>query len=119
MSHDVIIWHNPRCSKSRKTLEVLEERDLDIEVRRYLEDPPTTDELDAVLERLEMQPRQLMRQKEEEYDELGLDDESKSRDELIRAMVDHPILIQRPVVLRDDRAALGRPPSDVLQLFDD
>jgi arsenate reductase len=98
---------------------MLDERDLDIEVRRYLDDPPTADELDALLERLEMQPRQLMRQKEEEYDELGLDDEEKSRDELIGAMVDHPILIQRPVVLRGDRAALGRPPSDVLSLFDD
>ena len=119
MSHDGIIWHNPRCSKSRKTLEMLQERNLDIEVRRYLDDPPTTDELDALLERLELQPRELMRHKEEEYGELKLGDATKSRADLLEAMVDHPILIQRPVVLRSDRAALGRPPSDVLRLFDE
>ena len=115
---DVEIWHYPRCSKSRKTLALLEERDIAPEIRKYRKDPPEADTLDRVLRMLDMEPRELMRQKEDEYDELGLDDESLSRDELIAAMVDHPILIQRPVVIRGDEAALGRPPEAVLDLFE-
>lgn len=117
MADDVTIWHYPRCSKSRKTLALLEERDLDITLRKYRKDPPSAEELDRVLQLLGMEPRELMRQKEDAYDELGLDDESLSRDALIEAMVDNPVLIQRPVVIHAGRAALGRPPEDVLGLF--
>lgn len=114
----VEIWHYPRCSKSRKTLALLEDHGIEPKVRKYRKDPPDAETLDAVLEMLGMEPRELMRQKEDPYDELGLDDENLSRDELIAAMVDHPILIQRPVVIADGRAAVGRPPESVLELFE-
>lgn len=114
----VEIWHYPRCSKSRKTLALLEERGIEPNVRKYRKDPPDAETLDSVLEMLGMEPRELMRQKEHPYDELGLGDESLGRDELIAAMVEHPVLIQRPVVIVDGRAAVGRPPESVLELFE-
>lgn len=114
---DLTIWHNPRCSKSRQTLALLEERGLTPTVVRYLDTPPDADTLAHVLDMLEMEPRELMRTKESEYRELGLDDEAKSRDELIGAMVQHPRLIERPVVIHGDRAALGRPPEQVLEIL--
>ncbi|QDG50319.1 arsenate reductase (glutaredoxin) [Persicimonas caeni] len=116
---NVEIWHYPRCSKSRKTLALLEERGIEPEVRKYRQDPPDADTLGDVLDKLGMSPRELMRKKEDEYKELGLDDESLSRDELIEAMVDNPILIERPVVIAGDKAALGRPPENVLSLFEE
>ena len=115
---DVEIWHYPRCSKSRKTLELLRERGIEPEIRKYREDPPHAETLDRVLELLELQPRELMRAKEDPYEELGLDDPELDRSTLIEAMVEHPVLIQRPVVLADGRAALGRPPEAVLELLD-
>ena len=115
---DVEIWHYPRCSKSRKTLALLEERDIEPAIRKYRKDPPDAETLDRVLRMLDMEPRELMRTKEDEYDELGLDDETLGRDELIGAMVDHPSLIQRPVVIAGGRAALGRPPEAVLDLLE-
>ncbi|MGM0557245.1 MAG: arsenate reductase (glutaredoxin) [Myxococcota bacterium] len=114
---DVTIWHYNRCSKSRQTLALLEERDLDIEIREYLEDTPSADELDDVLTRLEMEPRAFMRTKESAYKENGLDDGSLSRAELIDAMIAHPKLIQRPVVIKGDEVALGRPPEAVLDIL--
>jgi arsenate reductase len=114
----VQIWHYPRCSKSRQTLALLQERGIEPLIRKYRQDPPDAKTLGDVLDKLGMQPRELMRQKEDAYKELGLDDQSLSRDELIAAMVDNPILIERPVVLIDDRAALGRPPENVLALFE-
>ena len=83
----------------------------------YLKDPPNAEELDAVLRMLEMEPRQLMRSKEKEYRELGLKDESLSRDQLIAAMVEHPRLIERPVAISGDRAVTGRPTEAVLELI--
>ena len=118
MSETVTIWHYPRCSKSRQTLALLEERGIEPTIRKYRQDPPTADELDEVLDMLGLEPRELMRRKEDPYDELGLDDADRSRQELIQAMVAHPILIQRPVVIVDGRAALGRPPEAVLELFE-
>lgn len=114
---DVTIWHYNRCSKSRKTLALLEERDLDIEIREYLEDTPSADELDDVLERLDLEPREFMRTREDAYRDNGLDDESLTRAELIEAMVEHPKLIQRPVVIKGDAVALGRPPENVLAIL--
>ena len=84
---------------------------------QYLKDPPNAEELDAVLRMLEMEPRQLMRSKEKEYRELGLKDESLSRDQLIAAMVEHPRLIERPVAISGDRAVMGRPTEAVLELI--
>ncbi len=115
---DIVIWHNPRCSKSRETLELLEERGIRPRVRRYLDDPPTEPELDRVLDLLSLEPRELMRKKESDYRDNGLDDPDLSRDELIRAMHEHPALIERPVVIAGGRAALGRPPENVLDILE-
>jgi len=111
------IWHNPRCSKSREALALLEGRGVTVTVRLYLEDPPDADTLRAVLKKLRMSARELLRRKEDAYKQLGLADESLSDDALIDAMVAHPKLIERPVVLSGKRAALGRPPEDVLRIL--
>ena len=111
------IHHNPRCSKSRQTLQLLEERNLDAEVVEYLKTPPNKDELDEILNMLGLEPRQLMRTKETEYQELGLADESLSREQLIAAMVANPKLIERPIVINNGKAALGRPPETILDII--
>lgn len=112
----VTIWHNPKCSKSRATLKLLEGRGIEPCVLRYLEDPPSVAELDRVLGLLGIEPRELMRRGETVYGELGLDGK-QDRDELIAAMHEHPVLIERPVVLAGGRAALGRPPENVLAIL--
>ena len=114
---EVTIWHNPRCSKSRATLSLLEEHGLDPKIVEYLKTPPSAAELKSVLKKLHMKPRELMRKGEDVYKELNLADESLSDDKLIDAMVKNPALIERPVVLFEARAALGRPPENVLDLF--
>ena len=114
---EVTIWHNPRCSKSRATLSLLEEHGLDPKIVEYLKTPPSAEELKSVLKKLHMKPRELMRKGEDIYKELNLADESLSDDKLIDAMVKNPVLIERPVVLYAARAALGRPPENVLDLF--
>jgi arsenate reductase len=111
------IWHNPRCSKSRATLALLKERGVEPEVVLYLEAPPTRERLEEVLRLLKMQPRELMRKGESIYAELGLDDESLNPDTLLRAMVEHPVLIERPIVIAGSRAVIGRPPERVIELF--
>ena len=111
------IYHNPRCSKSRQTLELLQQQGLDIEIIEYLKTPPTAKQLEEILHRLALEPRDLMRKGEAEYRELGLDNPGLSRAELIAAMVAHPRLIERPVVLHQDKAALGRPPETVLEIL--
>lgn len=111
------ILHNPRCSKSRQTLALLRERGFEPEVQEYLKTPPSETELEEILQRLGLEPRQLMRRQETEYKANGLDDPDLSREALISAMVRHPKLIERPVVISDDRAALGRPPEAVLEIL--
>lgn len=113
----VTIYHNPRCSKSRQTLKLIQERGLDPEVVQYLESPPDHETLDKLLDQLGLHPRELMRHKEPEYQGLGLDDPSLSREALIAAMVRHPRLIERPIVVKDGKAVLGRPPGRVLDLL--
>jgi len=114
----VKIYHNPRCSKSRQTLQMLQEKGIEPEVVKYLETPPTEEELRGIIRMLGLaSARELMRRKEKEYKELGLDDPAKTEDELIRAMVEHPRLIERPIVVRDGRAALGRPPEKVVEIL--
>ena len=110
------IWHNPRCSKSRQTLQLLQENGVEPEIVEYLATPPSEDELRAVLKKLGLKPRQLMRTKEAVYKELGLDAVDDD-DALIKAMVDNPKLIERPVVLSGNKAALGRPPESVLEIL--
>lgn len=111
------IYHNPRCSKSRHTLEMLQERNVDTDIIEYLKTPPNKQELEHLLELLNLEPRQLMRTKESEYAELGLDDESLSREALIEAMVSHPKLIERPIVVHNGKAVIGRPPEKVLDIL--
>ncbi len=111
------IYHNPRCSKSRQALEMIRERDLAPEVVEYLKTPPTAAELDRILQLLGLEPRDLMRRKEMEYKANNLDDPKLTRTELIAAMVANPKLIERPIVVTDDRAALGRPPERVLDIL--
>ena len=113
----VTIYHNPRCSKSRQTLALLEENGVAPKVVPYLETPPDAATLGRILDMLDLEPRALMRRKETVYGENGLDDPALSRDALIAAMVAHPILIERPIVVAGDRAAVGRPPENVLGLL--
>ena len=113
----VTIYHNPRCSKSRHTLALLQERGVTPTVVEYLKTPPDAATLGDILAKLRCPPRQLMRVKEAVYRELGLGDENLSDADLIQAMVDNPILIERPIVLAGDRAALGRPPEAVLAIL--
>lgn len=115
---DVTIWHNPRCSKSRGACSLLDERGIDRDVRRYLDEPPSRAELERVLTLLGTHdPRQMVRTGERIYRELGLDE--ADRDALLDAMVEHPRLIERPIVIRGDRAVIGRPPERVEELLDD
>ena len=113
----VKIYHNPRCSKSRQTLELLQARGIKPEVIEYLKTPPSVAELNDILEKLGMEPRELMRKKEAEYKTAGLDDESLDRQALISGMVDNPILIERPIVIANGKAAIGRPPENVLDIL--
>ena len=112
---EVTIYHNPRCSKSRQTLALLEERGIEPRVVLYLEQPPSGDELRTLLTQLGMSARDLARTKESAYAELGL--WNASDDDLIKAMTNHPILIERPIVQANDKAALGRPPEDVIAIL--
>ena len=111
------IYHNPRCSKSRATMELLEQRDVNVEVIQYLETPPGAEELELLLSKLGMEPRDLMRKGEKPYRDLNLEEDTKSRADLIEAMVKHPILIERPIVVNHEKVALGRPPENVLGIL--
>lgn len=113
----VTIYHNPRCGKSRQTLQLLKERGIEPEVIEYLKTPPNAEELDDILQKLGMEPRELMRKKEAEYKANGLDDVALDRAALIAGMVDHPILIERPIVIANGKAAIGRPPETVLTIL--
>lgn len=113
----VTIYHNPRCSKSRQTLELLRARAIEPEIVSYLETPPGAAEVGRVLNLLDMAPRDLMRKGEVAYRESGLDNPELTREALIAAMVAHPILIERPIVLANGKAALGRPPEKVLEIL--
>ena len=112
------IWHNPRCSKSRETLSLIEEAGVDPEVRRYLDEPPSEDQLRSVLAMLGMEPWELVRMGEDVAKELGLRDWPRDdQDRWIAAMVANPKLIERPVVIDGDRAVVGRPPETVRTLL--
>ena len=113
----VTIYHNPRCSKSRQTLALLNERGVEVEIVEYLKTPPDAATLGRLLDGLVLEPRDLMRKKEAPYAELGLYDPGLARAALIAAMVENPILIERPIVVAGGRAALGRPPEAVLEIL--
>ena len=113
----VTLYHNPRCSKSRKTLQLLQEKGYEPEIIHYLKTPPNREKLAEILLLLNMKPRDLMRKKEQAYNENRLNDPGLSHAELIDAMVHHPILIERPIVLANKKAALGRPPANVFTIL--
>lgn len=114
---DVILLHNARCSKSRAALALLESRGVRPRVINYLENPPDEKEIARILDLLGLEPRELMRRTEEEYQQLGLDDPALTRDELIAAMHAHPRLIERPIVLANGKAAIGRPTEAILDVL--
>ncbi|SHE89107.1 arsenate reductase [Microbulbifer donghaiensis] len=111
------IYHNPRCSKSRQTLQLLQDNGIEPEVVLYLENPPSRETLAELLQKLGIGARDLLRTGEDAYKELQLKDSSLGDEQLLDAMLQHPILIQRPIVVKGDRAVLGRPPENVLELL--
>ncbi len=113
----VTIYHNPRCSKSRLTLQLLKDRGIEPTVIEYLKTSPDAETLKNILDLLGLGPRDFMRTKEEAYAANGLADEGLDEGQLIAAMVDNPILIERPVVLANGRAAVGRPPENVEEIL--
>lgn len=113
----VTILHNPRCSKSRATLTLLKDNGVEPEIVEYLEAPPAPAELESILDKLGLEPRDVIRKGEKVYKELDLADPALPDAALITAMVEHPILIERPIVVNGDKAAIGRPPENVLEIL--
>ena len=114
---EITIYHNPRCSKSREALALLEEQGITPVVVEYLKDIPSADTLRDILAKLGLTPRQLLRTKEDDYKALNLSDASLSDDALIEAMCAHPKLIERPIVIKGKNARIGRPPQQVLEIL--
>ena len=114
---DFIIYHNPRCSKSRQTLEILNQQDVDTEIVLYLENPPSAKEVASILQKLGLSSRDIIRKGEEEYKLLNIKDQSLTENELISFMSENPKLNERPIVVKDDKAIIGRPPENVLSLL--
>jgi arsenate reductase len=113
----VTIFHNPRCSKSRATLALLEARGVNAKIVDYLKSPPSAAELKAILNKLGLKPRDILRTGEPVYAELGLKTKALDDDALIAVMVKNPILIERPIVVAGNKAAVGRPPETVLAIL--
>lgn len=117
MSQATTIYHNPNCSKSKATLEILTENKESLEIINYLDTPPDNATLENILTLLGLEPRELMRHWEAVYTELNLADESLNRDDLIAAMLANPILIERPIVIKNGKAIIGRPPQSVIDIL--
>jgi len=113
---NVIIYHNPRCSKSRQTLQLLQEHNITPTIIEYLKNPPSESEIKTLLKQLDMSPRDLMRKGEAVYKENNLNDNSFSDKQLIEAMVTNPVLIERPIVVANGQTRIGRPPEKVLEI---
>ncbi len=111
------IYHNPRCSKSRQTLDILRAKNIDIEIVLYLKDQMSAADLTSVLQKLNLAPSQLIRRNETDFKDLALDAISVTEQQLFEAMLKHPILIERPIVVVDTKAVIGRPPENVLGLL--
>lgn len=114
---EITIYHNPRCSKSRETLALLQAQGIDADVVEYLKDTPSPAELSAIIKKLGIRPRELLRSKEDEYKACGLDNMDLSDDEIIAAMCANPKLIERPIVVKGKQARIGRPPERVLEIL--
>ncbi len=117
MSNNVRIFYNPKCSKCRLTKGILDDKGVDTTVVEYLKSPPDSAELSEILGLLGLEPRDLMRKNEAPYKENNLADPNLSREQLIQAMIDNPILIERPIVINGDKATIGRPPEKVLDIL--
>ena len=117
MTDDVTIYYNPRCSKCRLALDLLEQQGQQARIVEYLDNPPDVATLASILDMLGLEPRALMRTREQEYTSAGLDNPALGREELIAAMVEHPRLIERPIVVKDGKAIIGRPPEKVLDIL--
>ena len=113
----IIIYHNPKCSKSRQTVELLVKQGIKPVLNEYLKIPPTVEKIKEILRKLGYAPRDLMRKKENAYTEHNLGDPSLSNDDLIEFMIKYPVLIERPIVLTHEKAAIGRPPEQVLEIL--
>ena len=113
----VTIYHNPRCSKSRQTLELLRRQGLEPKIIEYLKYPPDREEFNGILSLLGLPPRELMRKKEDAYKANGLDAPDKTDEDLVAAMIEQPVLMERPIVLANGKAAIGRPPENVLEIL--
>jgi len=113
----LVIYHNPRCSKSRETLQLLEQHQCFPEIIEYLDEPPSADELKRIIALLGVSARDLLRSTEQVYKDADLDDDSLSEDEIIEAICEYPGLLQRPIVIFGERAVIGRPPSRVLEII--
>ena len=113
----VVIYHNPRCSKSRQGLQFLRDQGVEPEIVTYLDSPPDKKELARILDLLGLEPRLAMRTKESEYKENDLGNDALSREELIEAMVKHPRLIERPIVVSGKKAVIGRPTEKILEVL--
>ena len=111
------IFHNPRCSKSRKTLEIIESQNIEAEIILYLQDPPSASELSSLLKKLCMKASDLVRKSESIIKELNIDLSSIPEDDLISIMIEHPIMIERPIVFNESSAIIGRPPENVHELI--
>ncbi len=111
------IYHNPRCSKSRQTLALLQENDIDLEIIEYLKTPPDAKQLTAILEKLEIGAAELLRKKEKAFTELGVANMLDDQQALIDVMITNPVLIERPIVLANNKAVIGRPPENVLGII--
>lgn len=117
MSKNVRVFYNPKCSKCRLTMGILDDKGIDTTVVEYLKTPPNTAELNEILDLLGLEPRDLMRRHEAPYKDNNLGDPDLSRGRLIQAMIDNPILIERPIVINGDKATIGRPPEKVLDIL--
>ena len=117
MADKLTIYFNPNCSKCRLSLELLEQQGQQAEIIEYLNTPPDAATLESILDMLGLEPRELMRKHEKEYTEAGLDDPGLSRADLISAMIAHPRVMERPVVVKNGKAAIGRPPERILDIL--
>ncbi len=114
----VTLYHNPRCSKSRAVLALLEENDIEPEIVQYIDNPPDVSQLKDLLKKLDMNLRDILRRNEPDYDELGLDDTTLNEEIVFDLVSKHPKLIQRPIIVQGDRAIIGRPPENVLSFIE-
>jgi len=113
----VTILHNPRCSKSRQSLELLTNNGVDAQVILYLQDPPTSSEIKNILKKLNLSPSEILRRGETRFKELAISLEDIDDDQLIKLMVENPILIERPIIFNETKAVIGRPPENTLDII--